>query len=478
MKLLELRELEDVRAFVTQGLWLQRVTPPAADRVRQPIEWMLELAAGGQGVGPAGFLSDLGHCLMGTPPTVTATPLAIPGFPPALARAYDDYALGKILCDFTLERAADALRRYQGRDKARGLAFVLRQFQERTGLTTVSLNPAVLKELLRTSPAQILKEGWDSLLREGVLPEIISCYEALVQALRQCAEILAPEDVFELEHGTAVAEFGQRVALRQVLRAAELLDGSLPRHRPHSTDTRREVPTRVLDEDTYPVGGFSSLATRGSIESLLHSQLALMEKEARPDLFDVKYVRDELLYYARDENTFLRRRRTFVVVLEPDLMQARFKDADLPYQRIILLLALLVVVVRRLCSWLSADALRFEILFLEQDGNEAALRDERELLQTVLREELVNGTLVIESAASIGLIARRCALHGRRSLCHCLWVGMSARPVAAADTRSIALCLGAAGPQLSGDDGELSEPTAEPLEGWFQTVVQLLARWL
>ena len=40
-----------------------------------------------------------------------------------------------------------------------------------------------------------------------------------------------------------------------------------------------EVPTRILDEDIYPVGGFTSLSNRGSIESLLHSQLAYMETD-------------------------------------------------------------------------------------------------------------------------------------------------------------------------------------------------------
>ena len=144
--------------------------------------------------------------------------------------------------------------------------------------------------------------------------------------------MLAPEDVFELEHGTALAELGQRVALRQVLQAARRFEDALPARRVRPFAGRQEVPTHVLDEDTYPVGGFASISNRGSIESLLHSQLAYMEPEsaARPDLFDVKFLRDELLYYSRDENQFLRRRRTFVIVLAPDLVQARFKDADLP----------------------------------------------------------------------------------------------------------------------------------------------------
>src|SRR5262249_28731274 len=149
-------------------------------------------------------------------------------------------------------------------------------------------------------------------------------YEEIIAAVRATGSALGPEDVFELEHGTALAAFSQRVALRQVLQAAARLEERLPPHPGRPLARRQEVPTHLLDEDTYPVGGFSSISTRGTIESLLHSQLVYMEPDDRPDLFDIKYVRDELLYYARDENQFLRRRRTFIFALYPDLVQARF----------------------------------------------------------------------------------------------------------------------------------------------------------
>ena len=154
--------------------------------------------------------------------------------------------------------------------------------------------------------------------------------------------------MFELEQKTALAPFGQRVALRQVLQASALLEDKLP-HQPLRRAARRfDVPTQIYDEDMYPVGGFSSLSTRGSVESLLHSQLAFMERGERPDLFDIKFLRDELLYYSRDENQFLRRRRTFVFALFPNLVQARVKDACLPWQGIIVLLGLLIATIRRL----------------------------------------------------------------------------------------------------------------------------------
>ena len=113
------------------------------------------------------------------------------------------------------------------------------------------------------------------------------------------AEILSEESLDALERGIALAEEGQRLAHTLVFRAAVELRNSLPQHKVKPLAGLQEVPTRVLDEDTYPVGGYTSIATRGSIESLLHSQLAYMEHGAGPDLFDMKFIRDELYYYSR-----------------------------------------------------------------------------------------------------------------------------------------------------------------------------------
>jgi hypothetical protein len=156
------------------------------------------------------------------------------------------------------------------------------------------------------------------------------------------------------------------------------------------------VPTRVHDEDQYPVGGYTSIATKGSIESLLQSQLAYIEDASdEPDLFDVKFARDELFYYSRDENQFLRRRRAFVFVLQPDLLALRFKDAELPCQRIVLLQSMILAIVERLTEWLHADALRFEVLFV-QEGDKKPLSEEATLMKLLLREPLERGHAIVE----------------------------------------------------------------------------------
>jgi hypothetical protein len=474
----ELRDPAEARRFLLQGLWWQRVASPNASGVRAALGLALEVAAGGQPLPPVGFVADVANAAFGVSTDVRADRLLL-AVPVNLLRTYEDHVLGKLYADWTFGRAGDALRRYEGRDRDRGLAFLLGRFRERASFPGVELSPGLIKSVLDTPPEQALGEGWDSLTRDGPMPLLVELYEALAAAARRVAEVLGPEDVFELEHRTALAEPGERLALRQVLQAAATLDASLPRHGVRPSERRAEVPTRVLDEDTYPVGGFSSISTRGSIESLLHSQLAYMEEgeEEGPDLFDVKFLRDELLYYSRDENHFLRRRRTFVFALSADLVATRFKDPDLPFQRGVLMLALIVVAVRRLSEWLSTDALAFDLVFTA-GRNEEPLAAERALLETLLREPLANGTARILRLPAAEL-ALHCTALARRSLCHCLVIGTDPPALHAAEVITARLRIDGPRPALGDDDEAPILPEADDSpDSWGRALEQLLARWV
>jgi hypothetical protein len=279
--------------------------------------------------------------------------------------------------------------------------------------------------------------------------------------------------VFELEHRTALEPLGQRVALRQVLHAAAELEANLPRQLRTRPADRQTAPTHLLDEDTYPIGGFASISTRGTIESLLHSQLAYMETDERPDLFDVKFLRDELLYYSRDENQYLRRRRTLVFALFPDLTQARVKDPGAPVQRIVLAQAFLVAAIRRLIAALAAEALRVEILFIK-DGSHR-LSAERRVLERIFREEIARGTVVVAKFPTDQLAAH-CAQHARRSLCQCLTVSTARPSMDAEEVPLASLVCGSEAPQLLGfnERRDVLLPTSQ----WGSGLVQLLTGWL
>jgi vWA domain found in the FtsH ternary systems/N-terminal helical region fused to the FtsH ternary system vWA domain len=475
-----IRDLNEARRFVLQSLWWQRVVPPAAATVRTVLEWAREIASAGEPLPPPGVVADLGHLALGVETDRRQRPAnpAAAVLPINLLRGYEDHVLGRIDADWAFGRAGDALRRYQGRDRARGLAFFFSQFQKRCRVPGVEFSPAVLATVSETPAADVLSQGWASLERDGPHPLLVELYEGLLRAVRGSTEFLGAEDLFELEHGTALADLGERLARRQVLRAVGRLEAVLPRNRVRPAARRTDVPTHLLDEDTYPVGGFSSLSTRGTVESLLHSQLAFMETDERPDLFDVKFLRDELLYYARDENQFLRRRRTFVFVLQPDLIVTRFKDADLPYQRGVLLLALVVLAVRRLTEWLSADALQFKIVFVTDTKNDP-LAAERALLRTLLPEGVASGTveLLCEAAGRVGPL---CAEWARRSLCHCVSIAAGPPPVPdAGDTVVARLRLDGPEPALGDAAAEpLVREADTPLESWGLTLQELLQRWV
>lgn len=483
MQTIELLDPDEARQFLFQGLWLQRSGPVTAATVKPTLSWLMDIASAGDALPPSGFVADLGQLVFGSE-TLTYAQRdhpALPHWPAGLTRTYEDYVLGKFYTDATFERAAAAVRRYKTeRDRTRGLTFIISQFRERARYDGVLLTPGVIRSALETPPEETLQRGWESLESQGLMPLLEQMLQSLVAAVRSTAELLSSVDLFELEHGTALADLGQRVALRQVLQTIEQFQRALPHYKVKPLSGRQEVPTRVLDEDTYPVGGFVSISTRGSPESLLHSQLAFMEPGESVDLFTIKFLRDELYYYSRDENQFLRRRRAFVFALDPDLVQARFKDRELPVQRIVLVLALVVTAINKLIDWLSADALTFHVVLLvPDDASSSPLTHERELLEMILREQLTNGTAVLHQANLAGLTGL-CTAQARRSSCQLLYIAANDR-TRPEPQDTVVTRLQVDGPAPSVGAGTLSAnalEAPEPFAAWTATLEHLLQLWI
>lgn len=479
MEPVELRNLDEARRFVAEGLWLQRAVKATPVTAKNALEWAMEIASGGHPLPPVGLVGDIGHIALGADAEHRTKDLRhIPGWPATLARMYDDHVLGKFYADPLFERAGDALQKFQERDRIKGLAYLVNQVQARTRLPGVLLPPAVIRGLLRDNGDDVLNGAMERLMREGPGPLLLALYEEMVSAARRSTELLVKEDITALEDRSALGDMGQYVALRQIRQTTARLLARLPDRPVRPRPNRREVPTRVLDEDQYPVGGYTSIATKGSIESLLHSQLAFIEdKSAEPDLFDVKYVRDELFYYSRDENQFLRRRRSFVFLVLPDLLAARFKDAELPCQRIVLLQSLILAVIEKLQQWLSHDAIRFEVCFV-QDGEKKPLAEEAQLMKLLLREPIERGdaeVLHIPDAKSALDRVRRLAVN---SQVHVLLAGTE--PVERELEHAVLTELVVDGPvPRIGDGGPVYALDGEDaFDVWQETVLRVLELWV
>jgi hypothetical protein len=264
-----------------------------------------------------------------------------------------------------------------------------------------------------------------------------------------------------------------------VLQAGEKLEAKLPRHKIRPLARRMEVPTRILDEDTYPVGGFTSVSNRGSIESLLHSQLAYMEPEGgeSPDLFDTLFLMDELLYYSRDENQFLRRRRTFALCLCPDLDETRFKDFELPYQRGVMLMGLVYVIVERLREWLGTDALNFRILDLAE-GDADPLAGEKQIFAKLFTEAIALDQLRFERQPEKNL-PRLCEDWARKSMVHVLMIGVKPPPLEVKDVVVTRLAIDGPRPSLGDGNNQLNPVEGEDAsDSWANALQGILARWI
>lgn len=489
MEPIELRDLDAARRFVAEGLWLQRAVKPNPATVKSTLEWAMEIAASGQPLPPVGFIGDLGHIALGADSDHRPKEaLHIPGWPPTLVRMYEDHVLGKLYADATFERAGDALKKYSEKDRIKGIAYIVNQMQARANIPGVYLSPAVIRGLRDSNHEEVLASAMERMLSAGPSPLLVTLYEQLVAAARRMNESLVREDITALEDRSALGDMGQYVALLQIHRAKAALVEELPALCVRPLPNRREVPTRVLDEDQYPVGGYTSISTKCSIESLLHSQLAYIEeRDDEPDLFDVKFTRNELFYYSRDENQFLRRRRAFVFVLSPDLIALKYhphvlvpdmSDKDKNIQRIVMLMATILALVEKLTDWLSTDAIHFEVLFV-QDGEKKPLAEASLLMKLLLRERIERGDATIEHVASSQKALERIQILSQQAQVHALIA--ATEPVEVELDHAVTTQVIVDGPRPQLGDGASMVYTLDgenAFEVWQATVLRVLELWV
>ncbi|MCA9667965.1 MAG: hypothetical protein KC503_20345 [Myxococcales bacterium] len=393
---LELRDADDVEAWLCGGLCLARIGERDAAALSRAGAWTAALIGETPQLPPAGVVADIGALLSGSPLDATAAlPVQAPRLDAAL-RGYEDHVLGRLVADRRFEAVADALARLPDDRRPLGVALVVEHLLERLGHPALlSVNPGVARRMLSRPGEELLERGMGEAValtaataepEPGSLLELlVDGYEALVQSARRARQLLDDRDAFVLEHLDVLRGRAERLAVEQVVEVAEALERAVPK-RVRAPARRGPTPTTIADESAYPTGGFSSISNMGSMENLVSSELVYMERSDEVDLFDVRYAEGELLYYTRDESVMVRQRHVLTIGLMPDLTRARFKDADMPTQRIVAVLGFLLCAVRRLSDWLSDDALTIRVVFIGHAAEHAALGAERELTRLLLRE--------------------------------------------------------------------------------------------
>ena len=363
---------------------LQPLTPMVAARVRPVLQAALEHTLR---LPPLGFVADLVGLLE------RECRVLVGGEVPGLGlRRYDDRVVGPLVTAAHRDAVQDAYAALESRWRGVAAAVLAERLADVLEVDGPWWKPAAVRRLLDLHDEQVFEVGIAALHDD---PEVHEAIGARITALAQRGPVLfTPGDVHLLRHLPALVTRGQRLAVRQVLEAAESFARELP-NQVRSRPRPGPLATQLQDEDLYPTGGFSSLSRRGSFENLVPSELVYLEDGGGPDLFDVRYVENELLFYHRDESVHLRRRRRIHVVLDASLTDTRVKDPELPYQRGVLLWGMLTAVLTRVVSWLGDHELR---IVLHPLG--PLLDGERELVALVLGDLARAG--VLELAAQSG----------------------------------------------------------------------------
>lgn len=418
----ELRDRHAAEDWLRAGFCLTRLEPPSAAHVGRAAPWVLAAQEECGALPPVGVIADLGRLLTGGSRDAANTAIHVPdGRLRSMVRLYEDQVLGRLASDSNLEAACDAIARLPAEARPQAIAVAVSALLDRMKFGQgVSVSPGITRALVKSPSAEMMQAGYDRLGIAGELAETLADgYEALVRAARHAPSLIAEADVFALENLTVLKTLTQRLSVQQVAEAAEELGKGLPRRMKKKAAGSR-APTNLEDDDQYPIGGFSSISTAGSIENLVSSELIYMEEQADSksddvDLFDMRYVEGELLYYTRDESVFVRNHRVITFAFDPGLVRARFKDPDVKWQRLVAAQGLVLCLVRRITDWLSDEGLFFRVVFVRDERGTHPLAQERSLAEILLREWIDKGIAEVGEAANLGEVARRCEAGARRA---------------------------------------------------------------
>ena len=480
----ELRTAAEVERWLALGLAVRRVVASVGDdddegRVARALA---ACAAELPALPPAGVIADLATLLAGGRALVAAPPAGADhgGALRAALAAYDDDVLARLVATPRFDDVLAAYAHAAAADRPAAAALIAAALCERAGFAGVAVSPAALRRALaRWRPGAILPGAGPA--TGAPVAALAEAYHRLARGARQCRALVDDREVFAVDHLAVLRDLGSRMTATHLAAAAVAIAQRLPRQLPATRQLRGARDTRLADDSTYPAGGFASItpggATTGNLENLVTSELAYMEDDAPVDVFAMRYLEGELLHYTRDDSVFRRHRHVIGVVLGADLDGARVVDRGLPWQRLILALALVVAATRWLTAQLGDEALTVHLGFPA-----AALGEERAIVALLLEGEIARGAVALTARPPHEIVALVAAAAGN-AIADLVVVSRGERPAIPNGVRALHVELAAAAPvlrDLAARADALATGDAIPPVAWtaWCDSAEDLLRWL
>src|SRR5205823_3969496 len=146
--------------------------------------------------------------------------------------------------------------------------------------------------------------------------------------------------------------------------------------------------------------------------------------------------------------------------------------------RIVMLQSSILAIVEKLQDWLSADAIRFEVLFV-QDGEKKPLAEEAILMNLLLREPIERGGAAIEHVADAAAALKRIHALTQQAQVHAFVAATEPFELDLENAVATQVIVDGPLPQLGGDgvmvytvDGE------DAFDVWQETVLRILQLWV
>ncbi len=475
----ELRTQQEVASWVAAGLCLRRVPSQETDATAEEatIGQAILTCASELGVlPPAGVIADVA-VLLGGARLPQASPAPGDDHLKAAMRAYEDDVLTRLASTSRFDDVLAAFAHLAPSLRPSAVALVVKAVCERSSFAGMSVSPATLRRAL-ARPKEERDAAGKVELRDStaVADRLADAYTQLARGARQSRALVDEREEFLIDHLEVLGSYGRRLAVDHINAAAGAITGRLPRRLPAKREQRGVKDTQLADDTLYPAGGFTAITPSSSanIENLVSSELVYMEDGADVvDLFTLRYVEGELLYYTRDDSVFRRHKHVIVFALGADLVEARVKDADVPWQRLVLALGMLVAAIRWLTEQLGHEALTVHLAFPPR-----VLAAERELVELLLEGEVKSGTVVVsektyEEAVDVAQAARS-------AISDLVVVSMGSVPALPKGQRALHVSLANTAPQsyeLAPRKADPPEPEGDPWSEWCDDCEDLL-RWL
>ncbi|MBI3722533.1 hypothetical protein HY251_01040 [bacterium] len=449
-----------LRAYVLGSLHVRgSAHVDVAARCRRALRWYREVV--GRGARPVLFslVYDVGFLLLEGDAFPFRSLVDLASWEPderEVRLAYENRFLNMLLRDASVQRACEAIAKDPSRDElvSRAIAVALAALLEADEDEAMPrINPVLLRELAPRGHVEPEQESqrWEEIAgRER--SHLLLLAHSLDQILARASDrpVFGADDLAEFEHWSAYRRAAQRLMGRRIAARAASLPPFDPRRARVREDADQE--TELPDAGYYPEGGFSELANRGSLENLVPSELIYLGEDAfeakgAPDLFAVRYLEREALFYKRDSGQLQRVRRTVHVAIAPE-QGLRLKLPWHPDSLAVVLYGLFVRLALDLDRVFPRDALRVE-LHLVADGTVAQerAREDQELLRVLLRHEVARGSAAV-SVASPGFDLRALGERARRVYGIAVQAG-DATPAGLPETSAPALPPGTTPPRLS-----------------------------